>query len=256
MRKLDTSAVTTTVGFPVKSGTWVHLQAAYQEALTALANSIIGRLPDNNNFYILYGCVNTGTYPTYNISAGAIYYSGEVYLVDATTFNAGALVAVGNIVTTNFVTNADPVLFTDNVSRSVHQIRKIVFTAGTSGSGICDFSNALQSPLVLVNDQQATLPASYTVFFKQDKATFFASAPNNTTITFDFTNAVAGTVVRLKWTYGAAKTLTINTPAGSTIIRDSGNLAAVASANNLLYCIYLGKNESGNDEVSYTLKQY
>ena len=256
MRTLDTSAITNTVGMPVKGGTLVHLQAAYQEALTALANSIIGRLPDNANFYILYGCVNTGTYPVYTISAGAIYYAGEVFLVDAVTFNAGSNVAVGNLSVTQFVTNADPVLFTDNVSRSVHNIRKIAFSAGASGSGICDFANALQVPTVLVNDQQAALPASYTINFKQDKATFFASAPNSTTITFDFTNAVAGTVVRLKWTYGAGKTLTINTPAGSSIIRDSGNLAAVASANNLFYCIYLGKNELGYDEVSYTLKQY
>ena len=63
-------------------------------------------------------------------------------------------------------------------------------------------------------------------------------------------------MVRLKWTYGSGKTLSISAPTGCTVIKDSGNLSSVASANNLLYCIYLGVNESGNNEVSYTLKQY
>lgn len=257
MRTLSTSNITGTAEMPIKSGTLDHLQLAYQEALTALANSIIGRLPDNANFYILYGCVNSGSGLNYIISAGAIYYNGEVFLVDATTFTATAgQVAVGNISISQYGVNADPVVFTNGSLYNVHNIRKIAFASGVSGSGICDLANALQVPTVLVNDQQATLPASYTVNFKQDKATFFASAPNNTTITFDFTNAVPGAVVRLKWAYGSGKTLTINTPTGSNIIRDSGNLAAVASANNLLYFIYCGKNESGNDEVSYTLKQY
>lgn len=257
MRTLTTSNITSTAQMPVKSGTLEHIQLAYQEAITALGNSIIHRLPDNANFYILYGCVNSGSGLSYVISAGAIYYNGEVFLVDATTFTAtSGQVAVGNISISQYGTNADPVTFTNGTSYNVHNIRKIAFASGVSGSGICDLANALQVPGILVNEQVAALPASLTVFFKQDKATFFASAPNNTTITFDFTNAVPGAVVRLKWSYGAGKTLTISTPTGSTIIRDSGNLAAVASANNLLYFIYCGKNESGNDEVSYTLKQY
>jgi hypothetical protein len=258
MRKLDTSLVSSSVAMPIKSGTLVHVQLAYQEALTALANSIIGRLPDSGNMYVLYGCVNSGSGLNYVISAGAVYYNGEVFLVDATTFTAtSGQVAVSNLGTTYYSTYADPVTFTDGSANNVHQIRKMVFTAGTSGSGIVDFSAMLQVPQVLVNDQQASLPASYTVNFKQDKATFFNSAPNSAvTITFDFTNAVPGTVVRLKWSFGAGATLTINQPTGSTIIRDSGNLSSVASANNLLYFMYCGVNSSGLNEVSYTLKQF
>jgi hypothetical protein len=230
---------------------------AYQEALTALGNAVIGRLPDLSNLYILFGCVNTGTGLNYIISAGAIYYNGEVYLVDAITFTATAgQVAVANILTTQYNVNADPVTFTNGQSYNVHNIQKIVFSSAAAGSGIGDFSNLLQVPQVLVNDQQATLPASYTVNFKQDKAVFFASASVDSTITFDFTNAIPGTVVRLKWTFGSGRTLTINQPSGCLVIRDSGNLGAVSSANNLLYILYCGKNTNGNHEVSYTLKQY
>lgn len=257
MRTLSTSNITSTAQMPIKSGTLDHIQLAYQEAFTALANSIIHRLPDNANFYILYGCVNSGSGLNYIISAGAIYYNGEVFLVDATTFTAtSGQVAVGNIAITQYGVNADPVTFSNGSSYNVHNVRKIVFASGVSGSGICDLANALQVPTVLANIQGGAMPASLTVNFKQDQAIFYSSAPNNTTITFDFTNAVPGAVVRIKWSYGAGRTLTVNTPAGSTIIRDSGNLSAVASANNLLYFVYLGVNESSNNEVSYTLKQY
>lgn len=254
MRKLSTTNVTNSVGLPVKSGTLQHLQLAYQEIITALAKSIIQRENDTTNCYIIFGLKNSGSTGSMNVSAGAIYFNGEVYLVDAFTLTV-ANTAVGNIVVTQYTTNADPVTFTDGISHNVHDIRKIVFTDAASGSGLVDFANLINVPFALVNDQQATLPATYTVKFDRDRSVFFAAASVNATIDFDFTNAVPGAVVRLKWTFGASKTLTINTPAGSTIVADSGNLVAVASATNLLYLLYVGKNAAGNDEVSYTLKQ-
>lgn len=256
MKKLDLSAVSANVQFPVKEGTIDFINLAYQEALTGIANNMIGGKADTTFGYVLWGCTNSTTAPAFTISAGAIYYNGEVYLVDAVTLAAGVNTAVANIVVTQYPTNADPVTFTDGVARNVHNIRKIVFSVAASGSGIFDFGNMRQTAIGLKNDQQATLPTSYTVTFEQDRVVFFAAASASATITFDFTNAVPGTVIRLKWTFGAALTLTINQPTGSTVIKDSGNLAAVASANNLLYLVYIGKNGAGNDEVSYTLKQF
>lgn len=256
MKKLDLSAVTSTTQFPVKEGTFDFLQAAYQEALAGLGNAILGGKTDIANGYRLYGCLNSGSGLNYVISAGAVYFGGEVFLVPAATFTAAAgQVAIANIVTTQYTTNADPVTFTDSVARNVHNIRQVVFSAGTSGAGLFDYSN-LRETMIGLKQQVSTLGATYTVKFVQDLAIFFSSSTVSTAISFDFTDAVPGSVVRMKWTYGAGLTLTINTPAGATIIKDSGNLAAVASANNLLYFVYLGKNESGNDEVSYTLKQY
>lgn len=262
MRKLNLADVTSSVGLPVKSGTLQHLQLAYQEALTALANSIIGRSADFANAYVLYGLVNSGTSGAMVVSAGAIYYNGEVFLVDAFSLTVTDT-AVANVVTTFFGTNADPVTFTDGISRNVHQIRKIVFTDDATGSGLFDFADMLQTPQVLVNMQQDDLGEAFIIKFDQDKAVFFAAATMNCTIDFDFTNAVAGAVVRLKWTFrsgrpwtfGSGRTLTINTPSGSTIIKDSGDLGSVASNTNLLYAVYLGLNAAGNHEVSYTIKQ-
>lgn len=256
MRKLIDSFITSTSAQPIKQGTLDHLQFAYQEAITAIVNNLMGGVLDNISVYVLYGCVNSGTYPTYNVTAGAVYYSGEVYLVDAFTFTVTpSNKAVGNIVITYYNVNADPTEFTDGSSHNVHAIRKVVFAEAVSGTGISDFEMLKQTAIVLKNDQEASLPGSYLVTFEQDRAVFFAAASTNCTITFDFTNAVPGAVVRLKWTFSGAETLTITAGAGQTIIKDSGNLAAVGSSNNLLYFVYLGKNESGNDEVSYTLKQ-
>lgn len=142
MRNLNTSAVTSSNGLPVKAGSLVHLQLAYKEAMDALAKSIVINYAPNT-LYRLFGCINSGTTTDYNISAGAVYYNGEIYLVDAAVFSvSGANVAVATIVTTYFTDpTADPVTFTDGVARSVHEIKKVVIAGGLSGSGISDFSN-------------------------------------------------------------------------------------------------------------------
>jgi hypothetical protein len=244
MKKLDLSAVSSTTQFPVKEGTLDFINLAYQEALTALANNLIGVKTDTANGYILYGCLNTGSGLVYIISAGAIFFNGEVYLVPAASFTSpGGQVAVCNLSVIQYTTNADPVVFTDGITRNVHNVRQIIIASAVSASGLFDFSVLRQTAIGLKNDEQ-------------DRASFFNSATANVAISFSFTDAVPGTVVRMKWTFGAGLTLTINVPGGGTIIRDSGTLANVASANNLLYFIYLGKNEAGNNEVSYTLKQF
>lgn len=254
MRKLNTTAISNSNGMPVKGGTLDHVQLAYQEAVNALARNLIGRDIDNTRGYILFGLINTGSAAAMNVTAGAVYFAGEVYLVDAFNLNV-AQTAVASVQTSYYQTNADPVTFTDGVQRSVHEVRKIIFTDGASGSGLFDFGNMVNTRLPLKNVQVTTLPSTYTVKFDQDQSVFFADATVNATLQFDFTNAVPGTVVRMKWTFGAGRTLTIQQPANGVVLQDSGNLAAVASSTNLIYFLYAGLNASGVHEVSYTLKQ-
>ena len=253
MKKLNTSPITNTTAMPVKAGTLQHLQLAYQEAINALARNAVGRATDDTRAYILFGCVNSGTTGAMNVSAGAIFFAGEVFLVDAFTLNV-TLAAIASISTTYYSIEADPVTFTDGVARNVHEVRKITFSNGTSGTGLFDFGNMLPTPDVLFNDQQGVLPASYTVKFDRDRAVFFTASGTNLTVNFDFTNAVPGTVVRLKFSLGAGA-LTMNQPAGCTLVKDSGTIASATNANNLLYIMYCGLNSSSNHEVSYILKQ-
>jgi len=135
MKKIITSGITTAVGIPIKTGTVEHFQEAYQEALTALARMNILNY-DASKIYVLYGCVNSGSGANFVISAGAVFFNGEVYLVPAATFTtSGGNVAIGTVTTTYFTaTNADPVEFTDAILRSVHEIRQIVISSGTSGA--------------------------------------------------------------------------------------------------------------------------
>lgn len=255
MKRLLTNSISDTVAMPVKSGTLEFLQDSYKEVANALAIAVIGNAVSNIG-YVLYGCKNTGSGANFIISAGAIYFNGEIYLVPAATFTTSGNSAIGKITITNFTTNADPVTFSDGIDRSVHKIRRIVFTAGDPDTADMLYADLLQTQLVFVNDQQATMPASYTVKFDQDRSVFFAAASVDTEIGFDFTNAIPGAVVRLKWTYGASRVLSIASGSGYVVIRDSGNLGDVASADNLMYLLYCGKNTAGNHEVSYTLKQY
>lgn len=141
MRKLNTSAITTAVAMPVKSGSLDHIQLAYTEAIREVAQSVIGPGYSGATVYILSGLVNGSTHPTYNISAGSVFFNGEVYLVDAANFTlAGGQVAVCKIVTTQFTgPNADGVVFNDGVSRNVHDIRKVQVVADLGGSGIANF---------------------------------------------------------------------------------------------------------------------
>lgn len=143
MRKIKTSDITTGVGMPIKSGTLDQLQLAYQEALDALAKYNVGlSATDSTNFHVLYGCVNSGSGTSYVISAGAIYFNGEIYLTSAQSVTTtGSNVVVGTITTTYNTTNADPVTFTDASSKNVHEIRKIVWSNAASGSGNVNYSS-------------------------------------------------------------------------------------------------------------------
>jgi hypothetical protein len=141
MRKLNTSAITTSIAMPVKSGTIEHIQNAYTEAIAEAVKGLAGSTYSAATMYILNGLVNSGTFPTYNITAGSVFYNGEVYLVDAASFTlAGAQVAVAKIVTTQFSgINADAVQFTDGIGRNVHDIRKVQLSADLAGSGISNY---------------------------------------------------------------------------------------------------------------------
>ncbi|MFB6456566.1 hypothetical protein ACE38W_14945 [Chitinophaga sp. Hz27] len=151
MKKINISSVSDSVGMPVKAGTITHLQSAYQEAVAALGSSIAGSGYDSTKVYILTGCQNIGTGINYNISAGSVFYNGEVYLVDATNFtivspNNAAISIVPSASTTTGLTyfsdpTADPVQFTDGIQRNVHEIRKCVIQPGLSGGGIADYNN-------------------------------------------------------------------------------------------------------------------
>ena len=145
MKRLDLSSVSAGVGFPMKSGTVNFLQDAHKETTAAIVANLLGFEPDSGQFYILHGLVNSGTGATYNVTAGAVYLDGEIFDVPAFSFTlSGSQEAWPTLTVTQYTTNADPVNFTDAVPRNVHNIRKMVVAASTTGSGLQKFDQWLR----------------------------------------------------------------------------------------------------------------
>lgn len=136
MKKIDSSNIASGVQQPFIKPTWVHLQEAFQEPIYALGRMLAGQF---SGVTVLYGCVNsTPGSGTFTISAGAVFYNDEVYLVDAATLTPGGGQVVIGTITTTYIAS-DPLLFTDGSSHDVHEIRKIVFSSGTT-VGTLDYS--------------------------------------------------------------------------------------------------------------------
>lgn len=141
MKIVDVSAVTNTNAMPIKSGTLQFMQNAHKEALNGVIKTVVDN-PQTDVIYILSGCLNSSTAPIHNISAGVLYVNGEVYDFDGASFTlTGLQKAYARIETTQYTTNADPVEFTDGVSRNVHNIRKIVIENTITSSGLPEFKD-------------------------------------------------------------------------------------------------------------------
>lgn len=139
-KKVDYSVAVFPQKLPVKEQTLDFMQQAAREMSAAIFTGIMNGIYTAGDVIVIWGCNNTGTGLNYIISAGAVYYNGEYYEVDAVTFTASVgQVAVGNIVLSNSA--ADPVkLKPSGTNVYVHQIRKFVFSSAVSGTGIKDFS--------------------------------------------------------------------------------------------------------------------
>lgn len=149
MKRLSTVPISDAAQMPLKKGTLQFLQDANLEALAAILKSHIGDAYNANTVYIMFGVKNSGSGANYVISAGAVFYQGEIFLVDATSFSTSGNVAIFQIITTQYGTYADPVTFSDATVHNVHDIRKVQVLAGTTGTGIADFSQA-NTPLLVV----------------------------------------------------------------------------------------------------------
>ena len=145
MKKIKTTDIIAGSAMPLKSGSLNHLQSAYQEPLidivqTFEADNDTEGFPNYSTPIIMYGCRWTGT----GVTQGVVAYGSELYRCQAVNITLGfGQVVIGTITTTYLTaTNADPVIFSDSTSNNIHEIRQIVWSAGTSGTpGTFDFDN-------------------------------------------------------------------------------------------------------------------
>ncbi|HKC67701.1 MAG TPA: hypothetical protein VKG26_05690, partial [Bacteroidia bacterium] len=141
MNKRDTTQENSTLWSVDAIESIDFIQQANFEAFKNTVQGMIGNSYDASKVYVLWGCVNSGSGSNYNISAGAVFYNGEVYTVDATSFTATGT-AVGTLTETD---NGVGILFSDNMTRKILKVRKFVIADGASGSGTSgtngDFAN-------------------------------------------------------------------------------------------------------------------
>lgn len=157
MKKLITSSAVGTIEQPVFPRTLQHLQEAYTEAIAAVVKNLTNYV--DGTLQILFGCVITNAGAgVFNITEGAVFYNGEVYLVIAGTITcAGAEIPVW-VIDTSYQAG-DPVTLYDSMvpvsTANVHEIKLFKIVNAASGSGLFDYGSAnviynWQRPLVKV----------------------------------------------------------------------------------------------------------
>lgn len=137
MKTLDLTAVTPSVGIIPQKNTVEHITSSYLEGVASLAKSMIPVSWQTGKLVILHGCEMTGTNPSARtITAGAVFYNGEVYQVDANSFTTtGSEIGIWTLQDINTGTESK---LTDG--SDVHALvdNKFVFSNGLSGSGLFD----------------------------------------------------------------------------------------------------------------------
>ncbi len=136
MKKVLSNNIATGVRQPYTQVTHEWYNDMITEASNALSRMAVGN--STTDFIVLFGCDNSDS-PDADISAGAVFYNGEIYLcpafVDATITND----IVGTITTAYDA--LDPLLFSDGNSYDVHQVKTIVWSDAVSGSGDIDYAD-------------------------------------------------------------------------------------------------------------------
>ena len=146
MKKLNTSLITTGVGYPPSKKGWDFLMQSYTETIAELVRGMAGGVIAANTPYILYGCVKSNAVSPFAYSEGAIFYNGEVYSFPAIASIAIATSDVCTITTTNDPT-ADPTTMSDGSVVNVHNIRAIVLSDAasvTNGATQFNFSSCVR----------------------------------------------------------------------------------------------------------------
>jgi hypothetical protein len=140
MKKIDTTNIAGLAKAPYIKDTHNHYKESIQECTSEIIKGILGSY-NSGDIIILYGCVVTANIPgVSSLSAGAVYYNGEIYIVDdeATLTTAGLETLVWEIVTT-YISSDSTLEWSDGVIRDLHQIDRMTLVPGLTGTGLADY---------------------------------------------------------------------------------------------------------------------
>lgn len=182
MKDINTSLVTSTSRQPFHNWSLEHVQEGIKENDDSLVKGILNTMNisyTTNDVIVLYGCVLTGSYSgngnPYAVTAGAVYYNGEVYQVDAVSGTiSGTNVLIGTV-TTTYNAN-DPAQFSDGTMNNVHRIKKMVISQAGTGTGTKDYSS------------WGTIKRAYSITTSSSQSTSSTSFQDVTSLTYTTPN--------------------------------------------------------------------
>ena len=163
MKKIDESAINSQTGMLNPGGVLQFLQDTIKDTVEMALDVAVNNLfyPNTANIpYILKGVLQTVSGSSYSSTSGIIQYNGELFYVPATSFTFSNIpVLCFNTQYNNIAANADPVLFTDSISRNVLQTRTMQIVDGTSGTA--GYISPIAS-VYIVNENNTNFDYSYT----------------------------------------------------------------------------------------------
>ena len=147
MRKIEITNITGSQKAPFLKETFNQYTQNYLDISSAVIKGMLDTYT-TNDVVILWGCVVTANIPgTSEVTAGAIYYNGEIYQVDANaSISSPSNTLVWNTVTT--YASGDPVDWSDGTPRNLHSIVKFVLSNAGTGTGIADYNGATVKMLI------------------------------------------------------------------------------------------------------------
>ena len=143
-RKFDTTNIVTPTKAPFSKRSLTHINTAYDELGEGIVNGMLGSYT-TGDVVILHGCNVSATIPgTSSVTAGAIYYNGRVYEVDAdaSIITTGLQTLVWQIAESTIT--GDPATFDDGNTYDFHIIEKMELVNGLSGSGLANYDAVVQ----------------------------------------------------------------------------------------------------------------
>lgn len=145
MKTLDLSSIVENVRqLGAVKAFFQHMEDSYKQIT---AETFKGFLAGTATPVAVYGCVNSGNTTNYNISAGAIWNSGEVFTIAAFVGTASA----GQVPRLTLQEQKVQLAYTDNTNHDTLITRTYVWVLGTTGSGLGDFS-ALGRLATIINN--------------------------------------------------------------------------------------------------------
>ena len=140
-RKFITTDIVDPVKAPITEKALRHINEIPNELGASLVKSMIGTYT-TGDLIILDGCVVVANIPgTSTVTAGSIYYNGEIYQVDA---NASISSPSNTLVwqAVNTLVDGAQTTFSDAVAYDFLSIRKLRLVNGASGSGLANYNGA------------------------------------------------------------------------------------------------------------------